>query len=233
MLAYRVEDSDTGRLRGTLYLDLYRRKHKDGGAWMNPTVNRHVSAEGTRLPVVYIVCNAPKDKAATPTFTFDEVVTLFHEMGHALHNLLTEVDEEFFSGLAHVEHDAVELPSQFMENFCWDYSVLERMTAHVDTGAPLPKEDFDQLKATRLFMAASGVLHSARLSLMDLTLHLNSLPANDFTLTGYTPQSNLNRVSVGLSQSLAPGLALRGGYNWRKSDELTQQGVNLALSLEF
>jgi oligopeptidase A len=174
--AWRVLDKDSGALRGTLYLDLFKRKHKDSGAWMNPVANRHQAHGEPRLPVVYIVCNAPKDQGRAPTFTFDDVVTLFHEMGHALHSLLTDVDEEFFSGLAQVQHDAVELPSQFMENFCWSYDVVRELSTHIDTGLPLPAEEFAKLEDSRLFLAASRMLGTARYALMDMALHMDDAP---------------------------------------------------------
>lgn len=174
---YDVVDKSGGRILGVLYMDLFKRKNKSGGAWMVPAQTRHVCGDETYLPVVYIACNAPKDKAQEPTLDFSEVLTLFHEMGHALHNLLTEVDEEFFSGLNHVQHDAIELPSQFMENFCWDYAILKMLTRHVDTGDPLPASEFEKLKASRLFMAASSVLRTARYSMMDLLIYSN--PGSD------------------------------------------------------
>lgn len=169
--AWRVVDKADGKVRGTLYLDLFTRKHKDSGAWMNPAASRHQAHGEHRLPVVYIVCNAPKDLGRAPTFTFDDVITLFHEMGHALHNLLTDVDEEFFSGLSQVQHDAVELPSQFMENFCWDYGVLRSLSTHIDTGEALPESEFAKLLNTRLFLAASRMLRTARYALLDMQLH--------------------------------------------------------------
>jgi oligopeptidase A len=174
--AWRVVDKTNGTVRGTLYLDLFKRKHKDAGAWMNPAANRHQAHGEHRLPVVYIVCNTPKDAGRAPTFTFDDVITLFHEMGHALHNLLTDVDEEFFSGLSQVQHDAVELPSQFMENFCWDYDVLRSLSAHIDTSEALPESVFAKLHATKLFLAASRMLRTARYALLDMELHVADNP---------------------------------------------------------
>lgn len=173
---WRVIDNATQAVRGSLYMDLFKRKHKDGGAWMNPAINRHVEDGQVRLPVVYLVCNTPKDLGQAPTFTFDDVITLFHEMGHTLHNLLTDVDEEFFSGLANVQHDAVELPSQFMENFCWDYDVLRGLSTHIDTGEALPQEKFDKLYASRLYLAASRMLRTARFALLDMSLHMQDRP---------------------------------------------------------
>jgi oligopeptidase A len=170
---YEVVDKASQRTLGILYMDLFKRANKGSGAWMNPAQTRHVEKGETYLPVVYLVCNAPKDKSQEPTLEFGEVVTLFHEMGHTLHNILTEVDEEFFSGLSHVQHDAVELPSQFMENFCWDYSTIKLISRHVETGECLPESEFEKLTASRHFMAASSVLRTARYSMMDLLIYSN------------------------------------------------------------
>ena len=170
---YDVMDVASNVLKGTLYLDLFKRKHKNSGAWMSPVQSRHDGGSQARLPVTYIVCNAPKDVGQVATFDFDEVVTLFHEMGHGLHNLLTEVPEEYFSGLNQVEHDAVELPSQFMENFCWDYEILKKLTQHVVTGESLPVAEFVNLKASKLFMAANSLLAGARYSILDMMVYSN------------------------------------------------------------
>jgi oligopeptidase A len=173
--AYDMADKVTGKNLGFIYLDLFKREGKEGGAWMTPVQTRHVQHDQVFLPVTYLVCNAPKDKGQEPTLEMGEIVTLFHEMGHTLHNQLTEVDEEFFSGLSHVQHDAVELPSQFLENFCWDYETLKLISAHVATGEVLPESEFEKLKASRHFMAASSMLRTARYSLVDM--HLYADPA--------------------------------------------------------
>lgn len=170
---YDVRDKATRVSRGTLFLDLFKRKHKDAGAWMNPVQSKRVTSEGVAYPVTYIVCNAPKDKGQEPTFELEEVVTLFHEMGHALHNMLTEVTVEHFSGLANVQHDAVELPSQFMENFCQDFQILTGLTAHIDTGESLPQAEFTKLQAAKNFMAAGRLLGGARYSLIDMLIYAN------------------------------------------------------------
>jgi oligopeptidase A len=169
--AYRAFDRTSGAELGLVFMDLFKRKNKQSGAWMNPACSRHKDSSGTRLPVTYLVCNAPKDVGQEPTFEFGEIVTLFHEMGHTLHNLLSEVDEEFFSGLAQVQHDAIELPSQFLENFCWDYSIVKELSAHLTTGEPLPESEFNNLRDARRFMAAELMLQGARYSLLDLELY--------------------------------------------------------------
>ena len=139
---FRIEDAQ-GRLVGQFYLDLYAREEKKGGAWMNDAMGRKRTANGVQTPVAYLVCNFSRPvgevdgKLRPATFTHDEVTTLFHETGHGLHHMLTRVEELGVSGISGVEWDAVELPSQFMENYCWEWDVLQGMTAHVDTGRPL------------------------------------------------------------------------------------------------
>ena len=172
---YDIIDKTTHSRRGTLYMDLFKRKDKSDGAWMHPVRTRHKGQHEEHLPETIIVCNIPKNLANVSTFSFGELVTLFHEMGHALHNTLTDVTEEYFSGLCNVEHDAIEFPSQFMENFCWDYEVLKLLSSHVDTGEVLPLADFNNLKESKLFMAAGSLLSMTRYSLVDLMIYSNPL----------------------------------------------------------
>lgn len=239
--AWRVVDKADGNMRGTLYLDLFKRKQKDSGAWMNPAANRHQAHGEHRLPVVYIVCNTPKDLGRTPTFTFDDVITMFHEMGHALHNLLTDVDEEFFSGLAKVQHDAVELPSQFMENFCWDYSVLRSLSTHIDTGEAFPESEFAKLQASRLFLAASRMLGTARYALLDMQLHIADNPdpaameASVFDTWSVRARDPRAQVLPGFSHIFAGGYAAGYyAYQWAEMlsadafAALTEAGQTLA-----
>ena len=146
------------------YLDNYAREGKQGGAWMDDAINRRRSASALQIPVAYLTCNlpAPVDqgtKMRPALFTHDDVITVFHEFGHGLHQMLTQVEVLGVSGIDGVEWDAVELPSQFMENFCWEWDVLRHMTAHVDTGAPLPRELFDRMLAAKNFQ--SGLAHGA------------------------------------------------------------------------
>ncbi len=180
---FRIEKD--GKLVGQFYLDLYAREEKKGGAWMNDARSRRVLGAGVQTPVAYLVCNfarpvVEKDGKAKPaTFTHDEVTTLFHETGHGLHHMLTQVGELGVSGIDGVEWDAVELPSQFMENYCWEWSVLKEMTAHVDTGAPLPRELFDRMLAAKNFLAGMQTVRQIEFSLFDLLLHHDFDPAGD------------------------------------------------------
>ncbi|MDQ1117820.1 oligopeptidase A [Pseudoxanthomonas winnipegensis] len=148
---YRLQDAD-GALVGQFYLDLYAREGKRGGAWMDDCRNRRHRADGEQTPLVYLVCNFGKGVDGGPaTFTHSDVITLFHEMGHGLHQLLTEVGELSVAGINGVEWDAVELPSQFMENFCWEWSRVQGMTRHAETGEPLPRALFDKMVARAQF----------------------------------------------------------------------------------
>ncbi len=171
---FRIEkDGATGKeLVGHFYLDLHARATKRGGAWMDSARSRHRSAHGTETPVAYLVCNFPGPVAGKPaTFTHDDVLTLFHECGHGLHHLLTQVDELAVSGINGVEWDAVELPSQFMENFCWEWDVLSGMTAHVDTGEALPRALYDKMIAAKNFQSGMQTVRQLEFSLFDLRLH--------------------------------------------------------------
>ena len=165
-----------GALVGQFYLDLYARPGKQGGAWMDDAINRRRVGARVQHPVAYLTCNfsAPvgEDPARKPaTFTHDEVLTLFHEFGHGLHQLLTEVDVAGVSGIRGVEWDAVELPSQFMENFCWEWDVVAPMTSHVDTGEPLPRDLFDKLRAARNFEAGMDMVRQLEYGLFDIRIH--------------------------------------------------------------
>jgi len=168
---YRLTDTD-GALVGQFYLDLYAREGKRGGAWMDDCRNRRATADGVQTPLVYLVCNFGRGTGGRPaTFTHGEVTTLFHEMGHGLHQLLTQVDTLPIAGINGVEWDAVELPSQFMENFCWEWDRVQAMTAHVDTGEPLPRELFDRMRAARNFQSGLQTLRQIEFSLFDMLLH--------------------------------------------------------------
>ncbi|MBP8215515.1 MAG: M3 family metallopeptidase [Propionivibrio sp.] len=175
---FRIE-TPGGELIGQFYLDLYARETKRGGAWMDEAITRRRTASGIQKPVAYLNCNFSRPVGNKPaTFTHDEVTTLFHEAGHGLHHLLTRVEELGVSGIHGVEWDAVELPSQFMENYCWEWNVLQKMTAHVDTGAPLPRELFDKMLAAKNFQSGLQNVRQIEFSLFDLRLH------SDFDPTG-------------------------------------------------
>ncbi len=161
-----------GACIGHFFIDLHARETKRGGAWMDSARSRQLTARGVQTPVAYLVCNFSGPTAGKPaTFTHDDVQTLFHECGHGLHHLLTQVDELALAGIHGVEWDAVELPSQFMENFCWEWDVLSGMTAHVDTGEPLPRALFDKMIAAKNFQSGMQTVRQLEFALFDLRLH--------------------------------------------------------------
>ncbi len=171
---FRIEKK--GRLIGQFYLDLYARPGKRGGAWMDDARGRKNLAGDVQTPIAYLTCNftepAVIDGVKKPAyFTHDEVITLFHEFGHGLHHMLTAVDELGVSGISGVEWDAVELPSQFMENFCWEWDVLQHMTSHAETGAPLPRALYDKMIAAKNYHAGLQMLRQVEFSLFDMRLH--------------------------------------------------------------
>jgi oligopeptidase A len=157
------------------YLDLHARPGKQQGAWMDDARQRwhRPDGGGLQLPVAHLVCNyAPPVGGRPALLTHDDLITLFHEFGHGLHHMLTQVDELAVAGIAGVEWDACELPSQFMENFCWEWEVLQQLTAHVDTGAPLPRALFDKMRAARTFHSGLQMLRHTEFALFDMRLHL-------------------------------------------------------------
>jgi len=161
-----------GAAVGQFYLDLYARASKRGGAWMDDAINRRRNGAKLQHPVAYLTCNLSAPVNDRPAlFTHDEVTTLFHEFGHGLNLLLTQVDVPGVSGLEGVEWDAVELPSQFMENFCWEWDVLKHMSAHVDTGEPLPRPLFDKMLAAKNFQSGMQTVRQLEMALFDMHLH--------------------------------------------------------------
>ncbi len=178
---YRIERG--GQLVGQFYLDPAARAGKRGGAWMDEVRARWLRPDSGQLqmPVAHLVCNfADGVDGKPPLLTHDDVTTLFHEFGHGLHHMLTQVNERDVSGISGVEWDAVELPSQFMENFCWEWSVLRHMTAHVDTGEPLPRALFDKMMAARNFQSGLQTLRQIEFALFDMLLHTAHDPKDDF-----------------------------------------------------
>jgi oligopeptidase A len=163
-----------GRLVGQFYLDLYARNSKRGGAWMDDVITRRRIKAGIQTPVAYLNCNFSPPVGGKPAlFTHDEVITLFHEFGHGLHHLLTEVEDLGVSGINGVEWDAVELPSQFMENFCWEWDVVHGMTRHIETGAALPRALFDKMLAAKNFQSGLQTLRQIEFALFDMLMHSN------------------------------------------------------------
>ena len=235
--SFAVKDL-AGKLRAYFYLDPYARPGKRGGAWMDDARGRRVLPNGEiQIPVAYLVCNfAPPVKVdgvlRQPTITHDDVITLFHESGHGLHHLLTQVSALGVSGINGVEWDAVELPSQFMENFCWEWEVLEKMTAHVDTGKPLPRELFDKILAAKNFQNGLMTLRQIVMSLTDWRLHshfdaknaqgqavleLSRKIANDYNVI---PQPEISRWINTFSHIFAGGYAA-GYYSYKWAEVLS------------
>jgi oligopeptidase A len=165
-------DNARGDLVGQFYLDLYARDHKQGGAWQDDARSRRGRRTGLATPVSYLTCNFSRPAGGRPaTFRHDEVLTLFHEFGHGLHHMLTQVDEPAVAGIRGVEWDAVELPSQFMENFAWEWEVLQLLTQHVDSGEPLPRALYDRMIAARNFQTGYWTVRQLEFALFDMLLH--------------------------------------------------------------
>ena len=198
---YRIE-SPAGELIGQFYLDLYARDTKRGGAWMDDAINRKRTLGQVQTPVAYLTCNFARGVGGKPAlFTHDDVITLFHEFGHGLHHMLTRVDDLGVSGISGVEWDAVELPSQFMENFCWEWDVLTHMTGHVDTGAALPRALFDKMIAAKNFQAGMQTVRQIEYSVFDMRLHHDFLPA------AQTPLQLLDEVRARVAVLFPPAYA--------------------------
>ncbi|HXZ54237.1 MAG TPA: M3 family metallopeptidase [Burkholderiales bacterium] len=173
---FRITDSQ-GALVGRFFLDPYSRESKRGGAWMDEAITRQRIAAGIQAPVAHLVCNFPAPVDGRPSLlTHDEVMTLFHEFGHGLHHLLSRVEDLGVSGIRGVEWDAVELPSQFMENFCWEWEVLSRMTARAESGAPLPRSLFDKMVAAKNFQSGMQTVRQIEFALVDMHLHYDYDP---------------------------------------------------------
>lgn len=193
---YRIERG--GHLVGQFYLDQPARPGKRGGAWMDDVRSRWLRPDNGRLqtPVAHLVCNFADGVAGKPPLlTHDDVITLFHEFGHGLHHLLTQVNERDVSGISGVEWDAVELPSQFMENFCWEWDVLRHMTAHVETSEPLPRALYDKMTAAKNFQSGLQTLRQIEFALFDMLLHTEHDPAQDVM-----PLLDLVRAEVAVLQ---------------------------------
>ena len=230
---YRIEKD--GALVGQFYLDLYARNGKRGGAWMDDARGRRRTAAGIQTPVAYLTCNftepAVVDGVRKPAlFTHDEVITLFHEFGHGLHHMLTQVEDLSVSGISGVEWDAVELPSQFMENFCWEWDVLQHMTAHADTGEPLPRALYDKMIAAKNFQSGLQTLRQVEFALFDMRLHDQFDPLGNVSVQDVINQvrqevavlipPEFNRFQHAFSHIFAGGYAA-GYYSYKWAEVLS------------
>ena len=171
---------ESGALRGQFYLDLYARSHKRGGAWMDECLSHRLTPNGLQIPVAYLTCNFSEPIGDKPAlFSHDEVTTLFHEFGHGLHHMLTKIHYAGVSGINGVPWDAVELPSQFMENWCWEREALDLISGHFETGETLPSALFDKMIAARNFQSAMVMIRQLEFSLFDFRLHLEFDPEQE------------------------------------------------------
>lgn len=169
-----------GELRGQFYLDLYARQHKRGGAWMDECLVRRKTSKGIQTPVAFLTCNFSEPVGDKPAlFTHDEVTTLFHEFGHGLHHMLTKIDYAGVSGINGVAWDAVELPSQFMENWCWEREALDLISGHYETGEKLPDDLYNKMLAARNFQSAMVMIRQLEFSIFDFRLHLEFDPQGE------------------------------------------------------
>lgn len=220
-----------GQTIAQFYLDQPARTGKRGGAWMDDVRSRWQRPDNGQLqtPVAHMVCNFADGVDGQPALlTHDDVITLFHESGHALHHLLTQVTEKDVSGINGVEWDAVELPSQFMENFCWEWDVLRHMTAHVKTGEPLPRALFDKMAAAKNFQAGMQTLRQVEFALFDMLLHTQAAPSGDYLAllqqvrdeVAVLPTTPYNRSTNTFSHIFAGGYAA-GYYSYKWAEVLS------------
>lgn len=233
---YEISDSNNKPI-AYFYLDLYARNNKRGGAWMDECITRRKKGSSYELPVAYLTCNFSAPVGDKPAlFTHDEVTTIFHEFGHGLHHMLTQVEEYGVSGIKGVEWDAVELPSQFMENFCWEWEVLRNMTAHVDTGEPLPRDLFDKMIAAKNFQAGMQTMRQIEFSLFDMRLHGDFDPEGKLTPLDLIEQvrdevavvrpPKWNRFPNSFSHIFAGGYAA-GYYSYKWAEVLSADAFSL------
>lgn len=227
---YQVYDADGG-LRAEFYLDLYARQHKRGGAWMSDYCGRFKRKDGLQTPVAFMTCNGTPPVGDKPAlFTHDEVVTLFHEFGHGLHHMLTQVDYPDIAGINGVEWDAVELPSQFMENWCWEPDVLNMISGHWQTGEPLPAELFEKMQASRHFQSAMAMVRQLEFALFDMRLHMDPKAAEPGRLEQIQTEVRnavavikppaFNRMAHSFSHVFAGGYAA-GYYSYKWAEVLS------------
>lgn len=233
---YRIKDAEN-KVRGYIYTDLFARQNKRGGAWMDSCQSRRrIAGGGIQLPIATLTCNFAKSAAnKPPILSHDEVLTLFHEFGHCLHHVLTQVDYLDVSGIHGVEWDAVELPSQFFENWCWEKEALQLLTAHVDTGQSLPDDLFNKMLAAKNFQSAMVMMRQLEFSLFDFRIHqqyqskkpgfIASVLAAVRKETTVVPIAPYNRFQHSFSHIFGGGYAA-GYYSYKWAEVLSSDAFS-------
>ncbi len=227
---YEIFDA-SGELKARFYLDLYARQHKRGGAWMADFCSRFKQGQTLQTPVAFMTCNSAAPAGGKPAlFTHDEVITLFHEFGHGLHHMMTQVDYLDISGISGVEWDAVELPSQFMENWCWQREALDMFATHYETGNKIPDELFDKMQAARHFQSAMGMVRQLEFSIFDMRMHMDTSIKNAQQIQAILDKTrsevavsippSFNRFQHGFSHIFAGGYAA-GYYSYKWAEVLS------------
>lgn len=232
---FRIENAQ-GEKVAQFYVDLYARPNKRGGAWMDNDRTRNRLYGSLQTPVAYLVCNFAKPVGDKPALlTHDDVLTLFHEFGHGLHHMLSRIEEPSASGINGVEWDAVECPSQFMENFAWDWTVLESLTSHVQTGEKLPRSLYDKMLAAKNFQSAMAMVRQLEFGLFDMLLHTEFDSQKDKILdllaevrkeVAVTKQPDYNRFPNSFSHIFAGGYAA-GYYSYKWAEVLSSDAFSL------
>jgi oligopeptidase A len=233
---YEIRDRDN-QLRGQFYLDLYARPKKRGGAWMDDCASRFFTDTIDQIPVAYLTCNfSPPVDGEPALFTHDEVQTLFHEFGHGLHHLLTRIDYPAVAGISGVAWDAVELPSQFMENWCWEKEALDLISGHVETGEPIPDDLYRRMYEAKNFQSAMMMMRQLEFSLFDFRIHLEYDPAKGGRIYEILNQvrdqvavvcpPEWNRFPHGFSHIFAGGYAA-GYYSYKWAEVLSADAFSL------
>ncbi len=233
---FQIHD-EAGQLRGKFYIDLYARPKKRGGSWMDDCVGRKKAGDAIQIPVAYLTCNfTPPTSDAPALLTHDDVITLFHEFGHGLQHMLTQIDHLGVSGINGVEWDAVELPSQFMENWCWEQDALALISGHYQTGEPLPDALFNKMLAAKNFQAGMVMVRQLEFSLFDFRIHKDYDPEKGARIYAILEQvrdqvavvkpPEFNRFAHGFSHIFAGGYAA-GYYSYKWAEVLSSDAFSL------
>jgi len=233
---FEISDQ-AGDIRGQFYLDLYARPKKRGGAWMDECISRRVTADKSQLSVAYLVCNFSPPVGDKPAlFTHSEVETLFHEFGHGLHHMLTKIDYSGVSGISGVAWDAVELPSQFMENWCWEREALDLISGHFESGEKLPDNLFEKMSAAKNFQSGMQMVRQLEFSLFDFRIHGEYNPEQGgriYSILNEVRQQvavvkppAFNRFAHGFSHIFAGGYAA-GYYSYKWAEVLSADAFSL------